>query len=98
MGRQGYFGMKARTGVNAKSGLIHTIISTAANVNHVTQAGALIHGEQMMRRPLPQGGWPGHLQPPWNSAFHDQHRHLGVGQHLLRHAAEDQGLHTLTAM
>lgn len=38
--------MKAHVGVDAESGLVHTVIATAANVNDVTQAGALRHGEE----------------------------------------------------
>ena len=33
-------------GVDADSGLVHTVIGTAANVNDVTQASALVHGEE----------------------------------------------------
>jgi IS5 family transposase len=28
------------------SGLVHTVVGTAANVNYVTQASALVHGEE----------------------------------------------------
>ena len=45
-GNQWHFGMKAHIGVDADSGLVHTVIGTAANVNDVTQAGALLHGEK----------------------------------------------------
>jgi len=45
-GNQWHFGMKAHIGVDADSGLVHTVIGTAANVNDVTQAGALLHGEE----------------------------------------------------
>ena len=45
-GNQWYFGMKAHIGVDADSGLVHTVVGTAANVNDVTQAGALVHGEE----------------------------------------------------
>ncbi len=41
-----YFGMKAHVGVDAESGLVHTVVATAANVNDVTQAGALLHGQE----------------------------------------------------
>ena len=33
-------------GVDADSGLVHTVVGTAANVNDVTQASALVHGEE----------------------------------------------------
>jgi IS5 family transposase len=45
-GNQWHFGMKAHIGVDAQSGLVHTVIATAANVNDVTQAGALLHGDE----------------------------------------------------
>ena len=45
-GKQWFFGMKAHIGVDAESGLVHTVIGTAANVSDVTQAGALLHGNE----------------------------------------------------
>jgi len=38
--------MKADIGVDAESGLVHTVIGTAANVGDITQAGALLHGDE----------------------------------------------------
>ncbi len=38
--------MKAHIGVDAASGLVHTVLGTAANVNDVTQAQALLHGDE----------------------------------------------------
>ncbi len=43
---QWYFGMKAHIGVDADTGLVHTVIGTAANVNDVTQAVGLLHGKE----------------------------------------------------
>ncbi|AKZ25278.1 transposase (plasmid) [Ralstonia solanacearum] len=45
-GNAWHFGMKAHVGVDADSGLVHTVVGTAANVNDVTQAHALLHGEE----------------------------------------------------
>ena len=45
-GNQWHHGMKAHIGVDAESGLVHSLVSTAANVNDVTQAGKLLHGEE----------------------------------------------------
>ena len=45
-GNQWHFGMKAHIGGDADSGLVHTVVGTAANVNDVTQAHALVHGEE----------------------------------------------------
>lgn len=45
-GNQWHFGMKAHIGVDAHSGLTHTVVGTAGNVHDVTQAQALLHGEE----------------------------------------------------
>jgi IS5 family transposase len=45
-GNQWYFGMKAHIGVDADSGLVHTVKGTAANVNDVVEAHSLLHGKQ----------------------------------------------------
>ena len=45
-GNQWHFGMKAHIGVDADSGLVHTVIGTPANVNDVTQGHGLLHGEE----------------------------------------------------
>ena len=45
-GKQWHFGMKAHIGVDARSGLVHTVIGTAGNVSDVTQAQALLHGDE----------------------------------------------------
>jgi IS5 family transposase len=45
-GNQWYFGMKAHIGVDAQSGLVHTVRGTAANVNDVVEANSLLHGEE----------------------------------------------------
>lgn len=47
-GNQWYFGMKAHIGVDAHSGLVHSVVGTAASVNDVTQAGALLHGDEQV--------------------------------------------------
>jgi len=45
-GNQWHFGMKAHIGVDADSGLTHTLVTTAANVSDITQAHALLHGDE----------------------------------------------------
>lgn len=45
-GNQWHFGMKAHIGVDADSGLVHSVIGTAANVCDVTQAAGLLHGQE----------------------------------------------------
>lgn len=47
-GNQWHFGMKAHIGVDAESGLVHTVIGTTANVNDVTQGHALLHGDEQV--------------------------------------------------
>lgn len=41
-GKQWHFGMKAHIGVDAASGLVHSVVGTAANAHDVTQANALV--------------------------------------------------------
>jgi transposase, IS5 family len=45
-GNQWYFGMKAHIGVNADSGLVHTVRGTAANVKDVVEVNTLLHGNE----------------------------------------------------
>jgi IS5 family transposase len=45
-GNQWYFGMKAHIGVDAKSGLTHSLETTAANEHDLNQVGNLLHGEE----------------------------------------------------
>ena len=45
-GNQWHFGMKAHIGVDAESGLVHTVRGTAGNVNDVVEASRLLHGDE----------------------------------------------------
>ncbi|WP_247153114.1 MULTISPECIES: IS5 family transposase [Enterobacteriaceae] len=45
-GNQWHFGMKAHIGVDAKSGLTHSLVTTAANEHDLNQLGNLLHGEE----------------------------------------------------
>ena len=45
-GQQWFFGMKAHIGVDADSGLVHTVRGTAGNVNDVVEAISLLHGQE----------------------------------------------------
>ena len=45
-GSQWYFGMKAHIGVDADSGLVHTVRGTSGSVNDVVEANTLLHGEE----------------------------------------------------
>lgn len=45
-GNQWFFGMKAHIGVDADSGLVHTVTTTAANEADVEQVADLLHGKE----------------------------------------------------
>ncbi|MDT4814122.1 IS5 family transposase IS1021 [compost metagenome] len=45
-GNAWHFGMKAHVGVDAASGLVHSVVGTAANESDVSQAHALLHGHE----------------------------------------------------
>jgi IS5 family transposase len=45
-GNQWYFGMKIHAGVDKDSGLIHSVVTTAANVHDLTPAAELLHGAE----------------------------------------------------
>jgi len=45
-GNQWYFGMKVHADVDKDSGLIHSVVVTAANVHDLTPAADLLHGEE----------------------------------------------------
>ncbi len=43
-GKQWYLGMKAHIGVDAETGLGHSVVATAANESDVGQVAGLLHG------------------------------------------------------
>jgi IS5 family transposase len=45
-GNQWHFGMKAHIGVDKDSGLVHSLVTTAANVSDISQTAALLHGQE----------------------------------------------------
>ena len=45
-GNQWYFGMKCHIGVDADSGLVHTVRGTSGNVNDVVEANSLLHRDE----------------------------------------------------
>lgn len=45
-GNQWHFGLKAHIGVDQESGLVHTLVTTAANVSDISQTAALLHGQE----------------------------------------------------
>lgn len=72
-GNQWHFGMKAHIGVYADSGLVHTVIGTAANACDVTQGHGLLHGEETVV--FADAGYQGAAKRPeatgveWNVAM-----------------------------
>ncbi|SEK45047.1 transposase, IS5 family [Pseudomonas agarici] len=49
-GNQYYFGAKAHVGADDESGLVHSVVITAADVANVTQVDKLLHGEENVVR------------------------------------------------
>ena len=47
-GSQRYFGMKAHIGVDADSGLVHTVKGTAGHVHDITEGHSLLHGQEQV--------------------------------------------------
>lgn len=45
-GNEWHFGMKAHIGVDADSGLVHTVIGTSGNVADVVEGNSLLHGQK----------------------------------------------------
>lgn len=45
-GNPWHFGLKAHIGVDKESGLVHTLVTTAANVSDINQTPALLHGQE----------------------------------------------------
>ena len=61
-GNTWHFGMKAHIGVDLGTGLVHTVVGTAANVSDVSQAHALLHGEEKLA--LGDAGYQGVAKRP----------------------------------
>ena len=45
-GNQWHFGLKAHIGVDARTGLTHSLATTAANEHDLNHAGELLHGDE----------------------------------------------------
>ena len=52
-GNQWHFGMKAHIGVDAKSGLTHSLSHHRGNEHDLNQLGNLLHGESTLSQPMP---------------------------------------------
>jgi len=74
-GNQWYFGMKAHIGVDASSGVVHTVVTTAANVHDVTQAHRLLHGAE--RATLGDSGYRG-VEKREEASEHDVQWHVAM--------------------
>jgi IS5 family transposase len=60
-GNQWYFGMKAHIGVDDESGLVHSVVGTAANVADVTQVDSCCTATKTWSVPMP-------VIPEWRNA------------------------------
>ena len=49
-GKQWHFGMKLHIGVDAQTGLVHSLATTAANVHDLRPSEQLLHGEEVRVR------------------------------------------------
>lgn len=88
-GKPWYFGMKAHIGVDADSGLVHTVVGTAADANDVTQAHARVHGEET--DVFADAGCPG-------VGKRDETRDIAVNGHAAMRAGKRKVLDTRTPM
>ena len=59
-GNQWYFGLKAHIGVDAKEGIVHTVVTTAANVSDSRVLPDLLHAEE--RKVWGDGGYQGQTE------------------------------------
>jgi IS5 family transposase len=64
-GNDWHFGMKAHVGVDMATGLVHSVVGTAGNVNDVTQAHVLLHGGEKVV--LGNAGYQGVSKRPANA-------------------------------
>ncbi len=70
-GNQWFFGMKAHIGVDADSGLVHTVVATPANVHDLAVAGSVRHGDEAVVH-----GDSGHRGVAWMVAMPPGKRRL----------------------
>lgn len=70
-GKQWHFGMKAHIGVDAQSGLVHTVISTAANTHDITAGWDLLHGQESAAHA--DAGYRGIEQREEASSYYEAH-------------------------
>ena len=86
-GNQWHIGMKVHIGVDADSGLVHTVIGTAANVSDVTQVHGLLHGQEAVV--FADAGYLGATKRP---------EATGVGWHVVMRSGKRQALDKQTKL
>jgi IS5 family transposase len=52
-GNQWHFGMTAHIGVDVASGLVHTMVGTAANEADINETSSLLHARRRWSSPMP---------------------------------------------
>ena len=88
-GNQWYFGMKAHVGVDAESGLVHSLIGMAANVADVTKGHELLHGRETVA--FGDAGYIGVDQRPERKRWIEWQVAMSPGkQQALRDTAADR--------
>ena len=85
-GNQWYFGLKAHIGVDKESGLVHTLVTTAANVRDISQTPALLHGQE--EEVWLDAGWGCKPKPPIFPSAQIEPRHDRIKVDGLPNAAE----------
>jgi IS5 family transposase len=77
-GNEWHFGMKAHIGVDADSGLVHTVRGTAGNVADVTEGNSLLHGQET--DVYGDAGYQGADKRPDTKASHKWHVAMRPGK------------------
>ena len=90
-GNQWYFGMKAHIGVDADSGLVHTVRGTSGNVGDVVEANSLLHGQEA--NAFGDAGYQGVDKRP--DANPNVHWHVALRPSLRRALDKDKPLEAL---
>ena len=77
-GNEWHFGMKAHIGVDADSGLVHTVRGTSGNVADVTEGNSLLHG--LEKHVHGDAGYQGADKRPDAKASHKWHVAMRPGK------------------
>ena len=77
-GNEWHFGMKAHIGVDADSGLVHTVRGTSGNVADVTEGNSLLHGQE--KDVFGDAGYQGADKRPDAKASHKWHVAMRPGK------------------